>query len=138
MIRLLVFIAAMAIASVTVGQSAGYKDSIEVVKAGLGGLRFYQHDKQLKMSQLTSTVRSNPQAFAAIQKAKTNNTLAFITGFIGGALIGYEIGNAVAGKKVNGAVIGVGAGFIGISIPFGIGGVKNTKRAVYLYNAAYR
>lgn len=136
--RLLIFMAAIAIAPVAFGQSYSYKDSIEVVKGGLGGLRLYQHDRKLSLSDLSATLKSNPQAFAALQKAKTNNTLAFITGFIGGALIGYEIGNAIGGKKVNGAVIGAGAGFIGISIPFGIGGVRHTRKAVYLYNAAYR
>lgn len=138
MIRLLVFIAAISITPVAFGQTGNYKDSIEVVKGGLGGLRFYQHNKQLKMPQLTDALRSNPQAFALLQKAKTNNTLAFISGFIGGALIGYELGNAAGGRKVNGAVIATGVGFIGISIPFGIGGTRKTRQAVFLYNAAYR
>jgi hypothetical protein len=134
----IVFVLALALVAPAFSQQTNYKDSIDVVNSPLGGIKFYQHGSRITMSRLTGILRSNPQAFAAIQKAKTNNTLAFIAGFAGGLLVGYELGNAAAGKKVNGAVIGIGAGIIGISIPFGIAGKRHAKRAVYLYNAAFR
>jgi hypothetical protein len=119
-------------------QKPGYKDSIELVKATLGGLKFYQHDKNLTMRDLTNIMRPNPEAFSYLKKVKTNNTVAFISGFIGGALIGYELGSAVGGKEINWGVMGAGAGFIVIGIPFDLGGKRNARKAVYLYNAAFR
>jgi hypothetical protein len=121
-----------------IAQKPGYKDSIELVKAPFGGLKFYQHDKNLTMRDLTNIMRPDPEAFSYLKKAKTNNTLAFISGFIGGALIGYELGSAVGGREINWGVMGAGAGFIVIGIPFDIGGKRNTRKAVSLYNAAFR
>jgi len=121
-----------------IAQQPGYKDSIELVKVPLGGLQFYQHDKKLTMRELTNIMRPNPEAFNYLKESKTNNTVAFIAGFIGGALIGYELGSAVGGNEINWGVMGAGTGFIVIGIPFDIGGKRNTRKAVYLYNAAFR
>ncbi|MBL7741100.1 MAG: hypothetical protein JNK14_17895 [Chitinophagaceae bacterium] len=133
-IFLVVFIFSMEV----YGQYTGFKDSVEVVTNPFGGIKYYQHDRRLSMAQITVAMRPNAEAFRYLNRSKTNNTVAFITGFIGGALIGYEIGNAIGGQSVNWAVISAGAGIIGLSIPFDIGARKNAKKAVHLYNAIYR
>jgi len=121
-----------------IAQNHSYKDSIELVKAPFSGLKFYQHDQKLTMRQLTNIIRPNAEAFTYLRKAKTNNAIAFVAGFAGGFLIGYELGAAVGGKKINWGIMGAGAGFIGIGIPFGSGAIRNSEKAVYLYNAAFR
>jgi hypothetical protein len=113
-------------------------DSIELKIIPLGAMRFYQNDTRLSLGVVAGMMRRNPEAFKYINKAKTNNTLGFITGFIGGFLVGYEIGAAIAGKDINWSVMGTGAGFILVTIPLDIAAKRNARKAVRLYNAPYR
>ena len=135
---LIVSLLIYASSSAAMAQKPGYKDSIEVVKVALGGLKFYQHDKRLTMGELTNIMRPNPEAFKYLKKAKTNNTIAFISGIVGGFLIGYELGRLVGDNEINWSLMGAGAGAIVIGIPFDISGRRNARKAVYLYNAAFR
>ena len=121
-----------------ISQRASYKDSIEFTENFFTGMRFYQHDHRLTFTGLSNVMHGNQEALAYLNKAKTNNVVSFIAGFIGGFLIGYELGNSIGGNKINWAVVGTGAGFVVIGIPFDIGARRNARKAVYLYNAAYR
>jgi hypothetical protein len=113
-------------------------DSIELKIIPLGAMKFYQNDSRVSLGVVTGLMRNNPEAFKYINKSKTNNTIGFITGFIGGLLVGYEIGTAIAGKDINWSVMGAGAGFIVVTIPLDIAAKRNARKAVHLYNAAYR
>ncbi|MFI5130517.1 MAG: hypothetical protein ACHQFX_11020 [Chitinophagales bacterium] len=122
----------------SIAQHSSYKDSIEMVDNFFSGLRFYQHDQKLTLAGLSQVMYPNKEALKYLNKAKTNNTLGFITGIVGGFLIGYELGSLLGSNDINWAVMGTGAGLILISIPFNSGTRRNARKAVYLYNAAYR
>src|SRR5437868_6793365 len=71
------------------GQRASYKDSIEVVGNYFTGLKFYQHDQKISLRLLSAVMHGNEEALKYLNRAKTNNTVGVITGFIGGLLVGY-------------------------------------------------
>lgn len=108
-------------------------DSITIKKA-LGTV-FVQNNKNLTPKQLLEITKANPEAFQLMQKAKSNFDVATVFGFIGGALVGWPLGTAVAGGDPEWAMMAVGGGLIGVSIPYTIAYNKNAKRAVEIYNA---
>lgn len=117
------------------GAAQAQEKSIESRKS-FGTYQYFQKNgARLNNNQLTNLVKNNPEAAALMDKAKTNNTIGTIFGFIGGGLIGWQFGSAIGGGEPNWAAAGVGAGLIGISIPFNAGYNKNSQRAVELYNA---
>ena len=102
-----------------------------------GARPFYSlRGNELTLSQVWDTVSKKPIAIHETETAKTNYYTGYVFGFIGGFMIGYELGGAIFGKSINWAVMGGGAGCIGISIPFYIGAKKHTRKAVELYNKA--
>ena len=108
-------------------------DSIHV-KQMLGPV-FSKNGEVLRPKELLEITKSNPEAYKAMKKAKTNNDVGSVIGGIGGALVGFPLGTAVAGGKANWTVAAVGAGLIAVSIPFIIGYAKNARKAVNIYNS---
>lgn len=115
----------------------GSADSIRIKKI-LGGYKFYIGTSKLNMEELKIVLESNAQAYQQLKSAQSANTVASIIGGIGGALVGIPIGTAIAGKDANWALAGVGAGLIGVSIPFSVKANKLAKKAVNTYNSGLR
>ncbi|MBW8362401.1 MAG: hypothetical protein K0M56_09485 [Kaistella sp.] len=100
-----------------------------------------------KMSQYNAVFK-NPEAVSLFKKARTNATVGQIFAYTGGFAIGFGIIPALSGKKQevrNGivyenqpskgwAVVGIGAGLVGIGIPFAIAANKNAEKAMALEN----
>ncbi len=120
------------IISCLVSFSQNQTDSIMVEKRM--GTVFIQNGKMLKVRQLMEITKSNPDAYAKMKVANTNNGAATAFAIGGGFLIGWPLGTALAGGDPNWVLVGVGAGLIAISIPFSIGFSKNAKEAVSIYN----
>ena len=108
---------------------------IEMEKV-LGGYKYTQNGKQMKMNDLYRTMWSNQQAFGLIRKAKSNYTVASIFGGAGGFLVGWPIGTALGGGDANWTLAGIGLGLFAISIPFSLGVNENVKQAVEIYNSS--
>ena len=89
-------------------------DSIQVNRSF--GTTYYQHGEQLTPKLLLNITLSNPAAYAEMKIARTNSTAANVLGGIGGF------------------IVGAGAGFIGISIPFSIAFNKHARKAARIYN----
>ncbi|WP_192823544.1 hypothetical protein [Rufibacter sp. LB8] len=106
------------------------------VRSTFGSVMVTQGDKTLNLNEASQAFASHEPALQEFRKAKTNNTWATIMGGIGGALVGWPVGAALAGGEANWTLAGVGAGFIGISIPFTVKANKQTRNAVNLYNTA--
>ena len=112
------------------GQSVS--DTITVKKAI--GTVFQQNGKNLAPRDLLKITEANPEAYNEMKIAKSNNDAASVFGFIGGALIGWPIGTAIAGGEPNWALAGIGVGVIVIAIPFSTAYTKHAKNAVRIYN----
>ena len=109
------------------------QDSIFVKKA-LGSV-FVQNNKNLTPKQLLEITAINPEAYQFMKKAKKNFDAGAVFGFIGGALIGWPCGTAMAGGDPEWALAAVGGALVGVSIPFSVAYSKNAKKAVDIYNA---
>ena len=111
-------------------------DSIEV-KNMLGPV-FRQDGRNLTPRQLLDITKSNPDAYSEMKIAKKNYGAGYVLGAAGGFMIGWPLGTALGGGDPNWAMAAVGAGLVGISIPFTIAYNKHAKNAVAIYNKGLR
>lgn len=107
-------------------------DSIEV-KKGFGTV-YRQNGNNLTPRQLLEITKIAPEAYEAMKVAKTNYDVGAVFGFAGGFLVGWPLGTAIAGGEPNWALAGIGAGLVGVSIPFTVAYNKHAKKAVSIYN----
>ncbi len=127
--------AILTITIILISMTFCFAQKIEVKKV-FGGYKYFQNGQKLTMNTLSETMKENTSAFELIKKAKSNNTISFILGGVGGALIGYQLGQEISEKDANWAVAGVGAGLIVIAIPISSKVNKQTNRAVEMYNSS--
>lgn len=121
-------------------------------QVSLSGNKLIKDGQTYKISHYRD-VFSNEEARRYMKKARTNNTVAYILGFAGGASLGVSIPLMLKKKKegvimygpygpVYGQVDGpygygyaiMGAGLIGAGIPFAIKANKNAKKAIQIEN----
>jgi hypothetical protein len=98
------------------------------------GTHFTQNDKNLKIKQLIFITENSPDALAVMKKARINTGIANTLGFVGGGMVGWQLGQAVAGGTPNWVLAGVGAGIIIVAIPISIQAKNQTIEAIELYN----
>ena len=118
--------------------SYGQKNDSITLKSTFGGYQVFQGEKQLNMTQLSALLESNKVAFNKLKSAQSTNVIASILGGVGGFMIGYPIGTAMAGGNPNWKMAGIGAGLAVISIPISISANNNIKNAVKIYNGSLR
>lgn len=116
----------------TVGQTAA--DTITMKKV-FGGYEFSQHGQILKMNELLKILQPNEAAFKQMQAAQTTNAFATVIGFVGGFMIGFPIGTAIAGGEPNWAMAGIGAGLLVVTIPITKRFNTQSKQAIESYNS---
>ena len=104
-------------------------DTIEIRKN-----RFYYNNRNLSTGELREKLRVNPELIPYLGRARNNQVFNTLFGIPGGVLLGYQIGTAVGGAKINWTIFSVGAGMVLLSIPFHHAVSKNMKSAVLLYN----
>lgn len=113
--------------------SQSVSDTIEIKKAFLGTV-FRQNGENLKLKNLLAITKSNPDAYGYMKKARNKNTVGSVFAGVGGFLIGYTIGTAIAGKDPQWAIAGAGAGLVGAGLLFSVDAGKNARKAVQTYN----
>jgi len=116
-------------------------DEILVVAKG-NNYRYIKNDKELIFRQLVSETKDSKEAQQLAIKAYNKRAAGIGTAFVGGCLVGYVLGDAIAKSKRNIDIEGK------ISIPLLVGGVgfligsycfetsakKNAKECVDIYN----
>jgi hypothetical protein len=100
-----------------------------------GGYRFTQNGQEYSIAELSKLMKPNPKAYEYISSAESGEKTAVILGSIGGALIGWPIGTAIGGGEANWTLAAIGAGFVGIAIPFATKANSNAIKAVNIYNS---
>jgi hypothetical protein len=105
-----------------------------IMQKTFGGVKFYQDTRLLKPKEVLATMEPNTEAFNAFKKAKSNYDAANVFGFIGGFMIGWPLGTAVAGGDPEWGIAAGGAAFALIAIPLTSSFKKHAKNAVDLYN----
>jgi hypothetical protein len=112
-------------------------DSISV-KPVFGGCKIYQNGKQLTISKVGTIVKSNELAHSQFQEANSTYVLSSIIGGVGGALMGFPLGGALAGKPMNWGMFGIGSVIAVISIPISNKCVKQIQTSVDTYNSGLK
>ncbi len=94
-------------------------------------------------------VFQNQEALNYYTKYKTNKTVSMIFGGVGGACMGFGLARALSGgdktfvdsygvthktKTKGWGLVGVGAGLVGIGIPFSLSAKKNLNKAIDIEN----
>ncbi|MCF8405692.1 MAG: hypothetical protein K9H58_17230 [Bacteroidales bacterium] len=111
-------------------------DTIQMKKTN-SGIKFYQHKNEIKFVNVVDKVKGNKQANKYINYANTNRIGSyFLTGF---AIIGLgyslaklaETGDGTYG--ISGLIVG-GSYFL-LSIPLRKGYIKNSRKALEIYNS---
>lgn len=92
---------------------------------------------EIDIKEVALVLKKNEQAYDLIKSAKRNSAVGNSLMYIGAAMIIIPLGEVIkAGSfKYYGAFAGIGAGMIGISLPFLIKANKKAERAVELYNS---
>ena len=106
-----------------------------IIKKSLGTNVIKQNGKALRMNEVLDVMKFNEVAVRDMKIAKRNMTWASIFGAIGGGLIGWPLGVAIAGGDPPWVLAGIGAGFIVAAIPFNNKYNKYADDAVDHYNA---
>lgn len=108
-------------------------DTIRMEKKG--GYKFYQGQQLLKIKDLKSILKTDELAYREFKSANSSSTIGSIFSYAGGFLIGWSVGTAISGReKANWTPAAIGAGLVGISIPFAIKANKKVKKAVETFN----
>ena len=94
-----------------------------------------QQTNLLTTTEIKELLSENTEALNTFNKSQNSKSLAIITGFLGGALMGFPISELVTGKKPNLAVMALGGGLIGTVIPINNKANRTRHEAVALYNA---
>ena len=123
------------IMSVVTMASYAQTDTISYTKQK-GGYVFEYDGRPLKPKMMLDVVKYHPEAYNYMKKAKGNWGTGMFFAYVGGALIGWPLGTALAGGDPNWALAGVGAGFVLITIPLSKGYTKNAIKAADAYNAS--
>jgi hypothetical protein len=108
-------------------------DSIEIRK-NIFGTVCRQNGRILTEKRLINITRVNDEAYQEMKISKNNSNIAKVVGFLGGAMVGWPLGAATAGKKMDWNLFGIGAGLIAVSIPFSLASIRHAKKAVKIYN----
>lgn len=96
--------------------------------------RFYEGQKVLRPAEVLKRLEVNPEAHAEFRKAKANYDGGQVLGFIGGFLIGWPIGAAIAGNDPEWGLAAGGAAVILTAIPLSVAFKKHSGRALAIYN----
>lgn len=116
------------------GQQA--PDTLQMLQTH-ANVKFFRSGKPLTNTELMSTLKGYMPAYAEMKKARSNKA-GVILGFTGGFLVGWTLGTLVTGGKPQWYMTGIGAGLIGLSIPFDKAFRRHARRSVELFNASLR
>jgi hypothetical protein len=102
-----------------------------------GGLEntYEQAGMPLDRGDMLDKLSKQEATHADAESAKTLGIVAGVIGAVGGAMVGWPIGAAVAGeKKPPWILAGIGAGLVVVSIPFAVVSGNKVESAVDTHN----
>ncbi len=113
------------------------KSPIEVRSGGLGNT-YAQGGEVLDHRDMLDKLGEEPQTASQISGAKTLGTIAMVGATVGGALVGWPLGQAAAGRTdPEWALAAVGGGVILVSLPLAFWGDSKVSDAVMTHNASF-
>lgn len=117
------------------GQQKFDASSAITVRSGGFGNSYEQAGGPLDRGDMLDKLSEREPTKADADSAQTLGTVAAVIGAVGGALVGWPIGGAIAGSREPPWVLaGIGAGVIAVSIPFSIAAGNRVESAVQSHN----
>ena len=109
------------------------KDLIQV-ETSMNNPKFYVNGEKVRLKTAQKYIADNPEALKYFKKGKTNLTLDYIFGSLGGYAFGWEIGSYIFNRaKFNPIILGGSIGFIGIELFVHSSSNKAFKKAIDIY-----
>ncbi len=110
------------------------KDTL-VIKTTFASINMYDPmGVKVSLSEAKKRASNNRMALHYFEAAQMNHLFSLLFSLPGGFLIGYNMGIAVGGGKINPAYFFTGFGLAALSFPFDLATAKNLKKAVQVYN----
>ena len=103
-------------------------------KKGFGTAVFRYQGKLLRPGQMEDLVRNIPGAKEEMHKAVLNYNIYMPVGIAGGAMMGWAVGQSLAGAKMNYPLFGSGLGLALISIPLYNAYARHSVNAARMFN----
>lgn len=125
------------IACISVAFAQSVTDTIHAKKVS-GGFQFYKNGTLMTMPKLDQTLKTNEEAYKMFKAAKSSGSFASVLSGIGGGLVGWPLGTALAGGDAVWSMAIIGAGLIIVAIPLSSSSVKKYKSAVDIYNGGLK
>jgi hypothetical protein len=98
--------------------------------------RGYRQDGQLlESSDMLDKLAKEPDSAPHVQRARALVTVAAVLAGVGGALVGYSLGQKITGQSPTWELAYVGAGAIVVALPLEIWGVSSVNSAVQAHNS---
>lgn len=99
------------------------------------GFKFTKGGESISMKAVILDMQDDNDAQAMMKSARSTYTLAQITGGIGGFMIGWPLGTAIAGGEPNWTFAGIGTAIAVASIPIYKSSERKAKSAIDGYNS---
>ncbi len=96
--------------------------------------KFYKGDQPLSVKNFVMEMKDNPKAFELASSAQGGYNTSNMLGFIGGFMVGWPLGTAIAGGEPEWGLAAAGAGVLAIAIPIASSSTKKIKEAANIYN----
>lgn len=96
--------------------------------------KFYQGNRLLKNKDVLQRLEGNTEAYNEFKIARSNYGASQALGFVGGALIGWPLGTALAGGDPQWGLAAGGAALVLAALPFDGKFRKHARNALSMYN----
>lgn len=97
---------------------------------------YRQSGELLDARDLWKKLKENPETGSHVRRAEVLDVVSLVFAASGGALIGWPVGEAIAGKPdPMWELAAVGGGLFVVSIPFAIWSVNSRGKAIAVHNA---
>lgn len=116
-------------------QESTIEPEIEM-KASLLGYRFFKDGQRLTWKKLVKTTEAVEEANQLIKKARTQNLIASISAVVGGAMIGFPIGQKSNDYEPMWELAYIGGAILIAGFPFAIKAFNNVSKGIDNYNIA--
>ncbi len=103
-------------------------------KKGFGTAVFKYQGKMLRPGQMEDLVRQVPGAKEEMRKAVLNYNIYMPVGIAGSAMMGWAVGQSLAGAKMNYTLFGSGLGLALISLPLYNAYARHSVNAAKIFN----
>lgn len=114
---------------------SGQNPKLEIISSAWSGVKYMINNEDVSSKEFSNQISINADAFKIYKSGKNTYNWSNVLGFIGGGLIGWNLGELVGGKKdINWLPAGIGAGVLAVGIPLSTSATKKMKKGVELYN----